>query len=573
MVISDIIAERHSPRLTWTRRSVSLSLAVTRQKKSPLAVILPWTPFVVLAGAAYLPGLWPQTAGSLGALLALLWSAWVLKNRATGTSLNFSIPFIALALWAGAGSLWSQNPGATLHSLLYVGLAVIVYRAAREPGAVEPHRLFFFLTLLGAVRTAELLIYGLFVKEGVAVAFWGSPNPNFAGLTAALGAVASLRGVHGTSRARRAAWVLPIVTGLTLFGHNMMGPLFALLIGALVWSAVDRRKPKILWSAPLFAAFLLTLFAFGPSFLLNNPGDPARLERLTIWKDTLRMIVAHPWGAGLGTFETFVREFQSLPGTRVAPHAHNEFLELLFELGLPGGLTALALFAGAVGGSVRKTFGPIRRPPAEQSNEAARWGLLGALSAAAFVDFPMRAMFPLLLAAFVLAMGQANPPSPKPRASNGAWVVLMILIALGHGAVAGLGFFHRLGKARLHSGDYAGALPWFERAAHLWPWEPHLYFDQADCFVRTNRPDEAAARLTRSLRRSPRDIVNRRALAKLTLARNGPADAARVYAPILQMAPTYAPYWREMGDLLLWSGDTVQAERHRARAQNLLAGE
>jgi len=534
---------------------------------------MPWAPLAVLAGAAYLPGLWPQTAGALWALLALAWSAWIFNNRPAGTSPDFPTPFVVLVLWTGAGLLWSQNPGATLHALLYFGLAAIVNGAARQPGAVEPRRMLSFLTLLGAVRTAELLAHGVLTRAGAEPAFWGSPNPNFAGLTAALGAIAALRGIHGSPRARRAAWVLPTVVGTTLFGHNMMGPLFALLLGVFVWVAADRQKPKILWGAPIFAALLLGLFAFGPPVLLNNPDDPARLERLTIWKDTLRMILAHPWGAGLGSFETFVREFQSLPGARVAPHAHNEFLELIFELGLPGGIAALSLLAVSVGRRIRNAFRPFGLLPVERADRATRLGLLAALLGAALVDFPMRAMFPLLLTAVVLAQDPGDPPTKGQRGAKRAWGALIILVSVGHGAVAGLGLFHRLGKARVAAGDYTRALPWFERATRLWPWEPHLYYDQADCLVRLNRPEEAAARLARSLRRSPRDIFNRRALAKLTLSREGPAAAARVYVPILQMAPTFAPYWREMADLQLWSGDAAAAERHRAHARDLLPGE
>lgn len=531
---------------------------------------MPWAPFVVLAGAAYLPGLWPQTVGSLWGLVALAWCTWVFQTRSKGHSPAFVLPFLALALWAAAGFFWSQNAGATLHALLYFGLAAVIHRTAQHPGAVEPHRLFTFLTLLGAVRTAELLIYGALKRAGLDIVFWGSPNINFAGLTAALGAVAAVHVAPGPSRARRAAWVLPAVTGVVLFGNNSMGPLFAMLTGIYVWAAVDRQKPKALWATPVLAALLLGLFTFGPMPFLNNPNDPARWERLTIWKDTLRMILAHPWGAGLGTFESFVREFQNLPGARVAPHAHNEFLELFFELGLPGGGMAIGLILVTLAQEARTAFDNSHRRSGERVEPGVRLGLLAALLAAALVDFTMRAMFPLLLGALVLALGRSAPLSPQKRGASLLWVATAFFIA-GHAAVMGLGLFHRIGKTHVKAGDFAQALPWFERATRLWPWEAHLYYDQADCLVRLKRPDEAVARLELSLRHAPRDIYNRRALAKLILAREGPEAAARVYAPILRLAPTHAPYWREMADLLLWGGDAAQSERLRARAQELTA--
>ena len=134
----------------------------------------------------------------------------------------------------------------------------------------------------------------------------------------------------------------------------------------------------------------------------------------------------------------------------VAPHAHNEFLELLFELGLPGGLTALALFCRRRGRIGTKTFARFVAP-AEQSNEAARWGLFGALSAAALWIFQCGRCSRASGGRCWRDAGRQS--SPKPRASNGAWVVLMILIAWANGA-GGTGFPNNQQPA--HSGDFQG---------------------------------------------------------------------------------------------------------------------
>jgi O-antigen ligase len=540
---------------------------VSRQKIT--TAVLHGAPPVVLLGAAYLPGLWPQPLGHALALVVLIWSLLVLTPRTRWDLPAVPLCGIVLAAWALAGLSWSQNVGGTLQSLLHIGVAVFVFLAARQTGALEPKLLFLYLSLLGAVRTTELLVHGALTAKGVPLPMWGSPNVTFAGLTAALGAVAGLAGARGSVPERRAAWVLPVLTGAVLFQGNTMGPLFALLMGVLVWFIVDRQKKGALWGVPLFAAALLALFAFGPSWVSNNPADSARWERLTIWKDTLRMIAAHPWGGGLGTFETFTREFQGLPGTRVAPHVHNEFLEMVFELGLPGGLLALGLLGIAVFRRGRDAFPPRGLNAEKKSEKAVTFGLLGTLISAAAVDFPMRALFPLLTTAFVLALGRETPPRPIDRRVKNVWWVLAVAGTGGFLLSLANWGFHGRGKTVLAAGEPARALVWFERASRAWPWEPHLFYDQADCLVRLDRRAEAAERLAKSLRHSPRDIINRRALAKLTLGLEGAEAAARIYAPILGLAPTHAPHWREMGDLLTWAGRSEDAGRHYARADAL----
>ncbi|MBL0359976.1 MAG: O-antigen ligase family protein [Elusimicrobia bacterium] len=223
---------------------------------------------------------------------------------------------------------------------------------------------------------------------------------------------------------------------------------------------------------------------------------------MTIWKDTLRMIAAHPWGGGLGTFETFTREFQGLPGTRVAPHVHNEFLEMVFELGLPGGLLALGLLGIAVFRRGRDAFPPRGLNAEKKSEKAVTFGFATLISAAA-VDFPMRALFPLLTTAFVLALGRETPPRPIDRRVKNVWWVLAVAGTGGFLLSLANWGFHGRGKTVLAAGEPARALVWFERASRAWPWEPHLFYDQADCLVRLDRRAEAAERLAKSPRHSP----------------------------------------------------------------------
>jgi O-antigen ligase len=65
-------------------------------------------------------------------------------------------------------------------------------------------------------------------------------------------------------------------------------------------------------------------------------------SRLSIWRDALGLIRRHPWlGTGLGTFPIAFTSVQTTFLGQFVNHAHNDYLELSSDLGLPA---ALGLF-------------------------------------------------------------------------------------------------------------------------------------------------------------------------------------------------------------------------------------
>jgi len=62
-------------------------------------------------------------------------------------------------------------------------------------------------------------------------------------------------------------------------------------------------------------------------------------NRVSIWRDTLRLIHQHPlFGTGLGTFSVAYTSVQSAFLNLLVDHAHCDYLEVASELGLPGGV-------------------------------------------------------------------------------------------------------------------------------------------------------------------------------------------------------------------------------------------
>lgn len=83
--------------------------------------------------------------------------------------------------------------------------------------------------------------------------------------------------------------------------------------------------------------------------ILHNAQASLNL-RLTIWRLSLQLVSDHPLtGIGLGAFqETFADYFPNLPlagGLLTLPHAHNIFVQLALDLGIPGLLAYLGLMA------------------------------------------------------------------------------------------------------------------------------------------------------------------------------------------------------------------------------------
>ena len=93
--------------------------------------------------------------------------------------------------------------------------------------------------------------------------------------------------------------------------------------------------------------------------------------RTFVWRDAIAMLQNHPWvGTGLGSFEWAFPSYQSGSLLMGWSHAHNDYLELAVELGIPGLVMLLV------------SFGSLwlhcwnRRPPFDSALFPLFWGCL-----------------------------------------------------------------------------------------------------------------------------------------------------------------------------------------------------
>src|SRR5262249_45610083 len=95
---------------------------------------------------------------------------------------------------------------------------------------------------------------------------------------------------------------------------------------------------------------------------LGTVDSLVREGRVVVYRDTLRMIGANPWGIGLGTYRDKFREYQTFHPDQLFDHAHNDYLETTVEWGLPLGLVFWATILFVLAAAIRAFF---RRQPTE----------------------------------------------------------------------------------------------------------------------------------------------------------------------------------------------------------------
>ena len=150
--------------------------------------------------------------------------------------------------------------------------------------------------------------------------------------------------------------LLAALLSLTVFLTQSRGAWLGLGMGMLVFMLLLNRRwwwlvllcglavvvaVSVFWGAGLEEAFLR----------LDTTGSGT--SRLEVWNRALYMIRDMPFtGVGLGTFslilDTFYPSFLAGPGARI-PHAHNLFLQVAVDLGLPGMFAFTILFVNSLG--------------------------------------------------------------------------------------------------------------------------------------------------------------------------------------------------------------------------------
>lgn len=291
-----------------------------------------------------------------------------------------SLPLLCLLVATLVGVLASPLPERALPTLvpLWVGLAaywVLTKADFDNRGAL---RLADGLELLGALVCAGAVL-GMRPPQG---ALWRSLGgdhlflqrlPDAFNANVVAGALVMLlpftlarllRGWRANSWRGHVRWIASLVLGIVVLGGLLLtesrGALLvaALSLGSLAYLSRPRAWPWVVLVEGAAAGLAGTTIGWvRVADSLSNAGSIGGLnQRLEIWSHTLRMLGDLPLtGVGMGCYEPALRLLYPLfliPRGAV-PHAHNLFLQVAADTGLPGLAAFGTLLVGAASAAWR----------------------------------------------------------------------------------------------------------------------------------------------------------------------------------------------------------------------------
>lgn len=315
-----------------------------------------WSIFVLEAGAALLLMLWTIRQATSGEL-------WITGNVLFAPMLLFGL-CIVLQLVTGRTAYHYQTFSAGLLYCAYGTLCFLVVQVLRRTAQVQVVTLMFtvygfalasFAVLQSLSTTSQLYwlrtprsggwIYGPYVNHN-----------HYAGLMEMLAPVPLIfsltRGARGPRKAMAA--VAAALMASTIFLSGSRGGMLALAVQITVLVAVvtwQQKGRKVVVALAIFLVIGVGLIAWlGGSELamrLASIHSETRTElsggmRIDIDRDALKMFARKPLsGWGLGVFPEIYPQFRSFHTNFFINQAHNDYLQLLVEMGGLGFVTML----------------------------------------------------------------------------------------------------------------------------------------------------------------------------------------------------------------------------------------
>lgn len=216
---------------------------------------------------------------------------------------------------------------------------------------------------------------------------------------------------------------LSVGLALLLIAVVLNGSLAALLLVGPVLLASGLLLPAG-WRLRRFVIPLAGVALIGAVFALStNPLERARgaesvsfTSRQEIWLTTAKAInESFPFGTGLGSFQQVYAAYedQSPLRARYVNHAHNEYLQVVLELGAPGIVLLVLFFVWWAWQALRIWQSHDSRPFQQAATIAS-----AAVLAHSVVDYPLRTAAIAAVFGMCIAMMMRSPPDPDVRARH-----------------------------------------------------------------------------------------------------------------------------------------------------------
>lgn len=381
-----------------------------------------------------------------GAILLISWIAsFTSREHGRNTLWNrhpiLTFALIAMCTWVGLSFVWAERPQAVpaeiLRLLLTAILFLILYEAIRTPKQIRMVLGAFiagstFAAVYGVVATPDASQFAYAAgSEGLNRIAGTVGDPNVLAATLAAGLMLSV--AMGFSKGRSSfvrvlCFVAAVLCLAGVFLTGSRGGLVA-LAGAVLAAIMLAPRHRAL------AAFVGIMIALSATYYYADLAPQAARDRLSLadggtgrtdtWKVGWRMIKDKPvTGVGAANFQVSSIHYLLVePGalqddTYVADKpavAHNAFIQVLAEYGIPGLTFFLMIVIGSIAAAYRaaKEFGKRGDPGMELIAASVAVALVALLAADLFVSehfnkqlWLLMALCPAMLA---VARGQTTP--------------------------------------------------------------------------------------------------------------------------------------------------------------------
>jgi O-antigen ligase len=331
--------------------------------------------------------------------------------------LHVAVPWLeALVLAVAAERVLRNHPRARLvvMAALLAGVstgAIFSWRRLVEVSLARPHPLEAAVGFLRSLRVSGLY-----------------PDSNAAGSLFALCLAPALW--IGLRTRRLWSWAMVVVLGLAAWLTHSRAALGGVFLGvAIVWLATRRlTRLQIAAAAAATLAALLVVGSLAPTQAAQSSSGDSMVVRLRMARIAVQIARERPWfGVGLGQFQResqayITPEFMALfPQTRFGENAHNNFLQVLAELGVIG-LTGFVWTLARPLAAAFQSVATVDREPVL----AMTAGLLAFL-ATCLLGHPL--LIAEVLAIFFLALGMTAGMTPTPGQASAAarWTLIGLL--------------------------------------------------------------------------------------------------------------------------------------------------
>jgi len=213
----------------------------------------------------------------------------------------------------------------------------------------------------GALVTAAALIFGFggtYTILGATRAYWEQPWDSSIEPLSSLLVPFLYAGVVFGRRSLTRYWLIfvlfafcLIAVALSFSRETWLLAFVGMLVvtGLWLWRRVSSMFSLVVWSQVIAAFLLVGVFASGAVGLVSrfyNPDEVYGFERIYFYITALQLFASHPvMGVGAGNYQFFDRTYAEVSAGGIA---HNQFLTIAAEMGLPGLLMFLWLLAALI---------------------------------------------------------------------------------------------------------------------------------------------------------------------------------------------------------------------------------